>query len=56
MRVHVRSERAREAVVFIRVVLAVLSDCRGLGTRDLEAGYNLKVARESGAAYKVGLT
>ncbi|RMC06632.1 hypothetical protein DUI87_16070 [Hirundo rustica rustica] len=54
MGVHVRSERSRVAMVFMRVILAVLSNFRGLGTTDLEAGYELKVALESGAAYEVG--
>lgn len=37
-----------------RVVLAVLSGCRGLGTGGLDAGCKLKVVRGRGAAYEVG--
>lgn len=49
-----RSESGGEAVVCLRVVLAVLSDYRGLGTGDLEAGGKLKAVCGSGTTYKVG--
>lgn len=45
---------SKRGMVFMRVVLAVLSEGRGLGTRDLKAGSKLKVARESKAAYELG--
>lgn len=52
MRVPVRSERAREAMVLMRVILACPVKLQRPGTRDLEAGYKLKAALESGAAYE----
>lgn len=49
-----RSESGGEAVVCSRVVLDVLSACRGLGTGDLEAGSELKLLCGKGTAYEVG--
>lgn len=42
-RAHVRSESGKEAVVCLRVVLSMVSDCRVLRTRILKVGVRLKM-------------
>lgn len=56
MRVCVRSQRAREAVVFLRVILACPVKLQRPGDQGSRVGYKLNATCESGAAYKVEWT